>query len=106
MFVCKEYLNRTRPSIAHTSLPDGCALYQACLDFHLSFPMTPQEVFDLGQSEVERITQAMRKISNEEGFGDDVAKFMESLKKRKEFFFDTPVSCERERESARARERE
>nr|XP_022291917.1 uncharacterized protein LOC111103156 [Crassostrea virginica] len=89
-YIQNEYLNRTRPSIAHTSLPDGRALYQACLDFHLSFPMTPQEVFDLGQSEVERITQAMRKISNEEGFGDDVAKFMESLKKRKEFFFDTP----------------
>lgn len=84
-------MKHTRPSIAHSSLPNGQALYQACLDFHLSLSMTPQEVFDLGQAEVERITQAMRKIAREEGYGDDIAKFKEALGKREEFFFKTPV---------------
>uniref|UniRef100_A0A8W8JD75 DUF885 domain-containing protein n=1 Tax=Magallana gigas TaxID=29159 RepID=A0A8W8JD75_MAGGI len=89
-YIKNDYMKHTRPSIAHSSLPNGQALYQACLDFHLSLSMTPKEVFDLGQAEVERITQAMRKIAREEGYGDDVAKFKEALGKREEFFFKTP----------------
>lgn len=89
-YIQNDYMKHTRPSIAHSSLPNGQALYQACLDFHLSLSMTPQEVFDLGQAEVERITQAMRKITNEEGYGDDIAKFKEALSEREEFFFKTP----------------
>ncbi|XP_011427109.3 uncharacterized protein [Magallana gigas] len=89
-YIQNDYMKHTRPSIAHSSLPNGQALYQACLDFHLSLSMTPQEVFDLGQAEVERITQAMRKIAREEGYGDNIAKFKEALGKREEFFFKTP----------------
>jgi uncharacterized protein (DUF885 family) len=54
--------------------------------------MTPREVFDLGQAEVERITEAMKRITQEEGFGSDILKFKEAIAKRDEFFFNTSVS--------------
>ncbi|XP_056014551.1 uncharacterized protein LOC125674216 isoform X3 [Ostrea edulis] len=88
-YIQNDYLKHTRPSIAHSSLPDGKALYQSCLDFHLSLSMTPKEVFDLGKAEVERITEAMKKITQEEGFGSDILKFKEAIAKRDEFYFKT-----------------
>ena len=82
----------TREDIAHTSLPDGEALYQSCLDFHLSTSMTAKEVFQLGLEEVERIEKAMKKITKEEGFGDDIQKFKDDISKREDFRFKTSVS--------------
>lgn len=36
--------------------------YKACLKWHLSFEMTPDEVYDLGIEEVNRISEEMKKV--------------------------------------------
>ncbi|XP_062611580.1 uncharacterized protein LOC134273398, partial [Saccostrea cucullata] len=89
-YIENDYLKHTRSDVAASSLPNGQELYQACLDFHLSLSMTPKEVFNIGQEEVERITQAMKKITQEEGYGTDIRKFKEDISKRDEFHFKTP----------------
>lgn len=88
-YIEKEYLPNTREDVAHTSLPDGEALYQSCLDFHLSTSMTAKEVFELGLEEVDRIEKAMKRVTKEEGYGDDIQKFKEDISKKEEFHFKT-----------------
>lgn len=36
--------------------------YKACLKWHLSFEMSPEEVHDVGLKEVDRITKEMYKV--------------------------------------------
>ncbi|XP_061176611.1 uncharacterized protein LOC133185430 [Saccostrea echinata] len=89
-YIENDYMKYLRTDISIYSLPNGEELYQDCLEFHLSLSMTPQQVFDIGKVEVERITQAMHKITQEEGFGTDIRKFKEDISKRDEFHCKTP----------------
>ena len=52
MFCLQEYSKHTRTEAGVGSLPGGKEFYQACLNWHLSVEMTPQEIYDLGESEV------------------------------------------------------
>ena len=41
---------------------NGSEYYKACLQWHLSLPLTPKEVHDKGKEEVERISTEMKKV--------------------------------------------
>lgn len=53
--------------------------------------MTAKEVFELGLEEVDRIEKAMKRVTKEEGYGDDIQKFKEDISKKEEFHFKTGV---------------
>nr|KAG5685723.1 hypothetical protein BaRGS_001386 [Batillaria attramentaria] len=64
----RVYFYKLRPSESILSLPDGEKMYQQCLNFHLSCEMTPEEVHELGLTEVERIYQRISELAIREGY--------------------------------------
>ncbi|HWB18807.1 MAG TPA: DUF885 family protein, partial [Phycisphaerales bacterium] len=58
-YVDNDYIPKCRQSIAATDLPDGKAYYEYQLRTMTTTNLTPQQIFDLGQSEVKRIRAEM-----------------------------------------------
>lgn len=85
-------MKQLRKEISVESIPNLDGYYQQCLNFHLSVVMSPDEIFNLGIKEVERIQKAMHKITEAEGFGTDIKRFNRYLKEREDFTYKTGVS--------------
>lgn len=66
-FIERDYMPATRPEIGVSSLEGGHDYYQACLRFHTSTNLTPQEVHNLGLAEVDRIEKLVQKTAAEIG---------------------------------------
>nr|XP_053629733.1 LOW QUALITY PROTEIN: uncharacterized protein LOC128686732 [Cherax quadricarinatus] len=66
-FIETDYLPATRPEVAVSSLEGGHDYYQACLNFHTSTSLTPQEIHNLGVTEVARIEEEVQKTAAEIG---------------------------------------
>lgn len=58
----QEYIPTTRAQYGVNSLVNGSEYYRACLKWHLSFDMTPEEVHRTGLEEVERIHGEMKLV--------------------------------------------
>jgi len=58
----QEYKNATRTEFGVWSLPRGKDYYRACLKWHLSTDITPEEVHSLGLREVARISGLMQQV--------------------------------------------
>ncbi len=61
-FLENEYLPRCRPTIAASDLPAGAAYYQWRLHSITTTDLTPDQIHDLGLSEVKRIREEMARI--------------------------------------------
>ena len=53
----------TRKNVGVSSLPNGTEFYEACLRWHLTLDLTPEEVHQLGLKEVSRIESEMNRVS-------------------------------------------
>lgn len=60
--ILQEYMPHTRVGLGLSSMADGRRYYQACLRWHLSYDMSPEEVHQIGFQEVERIHSEMVKV--------------------------------------------
>ncbi|XP_064089045.1 uncharacterized protein LOC135203217 [Macrobrachium nipponense] len=69
-FIQDEYMLAARPEVGVSSLPDGAEYYQACLQFHTSTDMTPQQIHDLGLSEVARIHEEVKQTAVDLGMAN------------------------------------
>ena len=58
----KVYKKESRKEWGVNSFKDGEEYYTACLKWHLSVDMTPEEVHEKGLQEVERIYKKMIKV--------------------------------------------
>ncbi|MBB5057565.1 uncharacterized protein (DUF885 family) [Granulicella aggregans] len=79
-FIAKEYAPHGRTTLAVTSLPGGEARYANDIRARTTVSdKTPDEIHQLGLSEIARIEAEMLVIAKKEGF-NDLASFRESLK--------------------------
>ena len=53
---------KTRPGLGIGSLPNGRENYKACLLFHTSTDISPEDVHKKGLSEVARIEKVVRQV--------------------------------------------
>jgi len=95
-FFAKTYLPGCRESVAWSELPDGREWYDYLVRHYTTTSLTPDEIFNIGQSEVKRIRQEMDRIISETGFEGDFAAFCEFLRTDERFFFDTAEDLLRE----------
>ena len=86
-YVRDEYLPRTRTSVAWTALPDGPAWYAFQVREHTTTDMTPEEIHQLGLSEVARILGEMDGVRRQVGFKGDLHAFFEYLETDPQFYF-------------------
>ena len=82
-----EYAPNTREKPGVMDLEDGRDYYRAVLAMHTTRPdLTPEEVHEIGQSEVERIRAEMDAIIEEVGFEGSFSEFLEFLRTDEQFY--------------------
>ncbi len=89
-FLVDEYLPGARDSIAAVDLPDGEAWYAHRVRRMTTTDMTPEEIHELGLSEVKRIRGEMDRVIVESGFQGSFTEFTEFLRTDPQFYFGTP----------------
>ncbi|KAL3848598.1 hypothetical protein ACJMK2_019447 [Sinanodonta woodiana] len=78
-YMINDYMKHTRKSIGIMEWDPTHNYYQACLRWHLSFAMTPEEVHAVGLQEVNRIHGNMNQIMRKLGLTGSVKDFFDSL---------------------------
>ncbi len=89
-FLVNRYMAGCRETIACSDLPDGPAWYAYMCKYHTTTNMTPDEIFNLGMSEVKRIRGEMDEVIAQTGFKGNFAEFCNFLRNDPQFFFDKP----------------
>lgn len=89
-FLARDYLPAARRSIAWRSTPDGEASYRFLVRRETTTSMTPDEIHQLGLSEVARIRGLMEKTIVETGFKGSFAGFLQMLRTDPRFYAHTP----------------
>lgn len=88
-FLDVEYMPKAREFIAWTDMPEGKAWYAFQVKRYTTTTKTPEQLHELGLSEVKRISAEMNKIREEVQFKGDMKAFNEFLLKDKRFYWKT-----------------
>jgi len=86
-YLVETYLPSCRESIAMRDLPDGEAWYAHNVKSMTTTDLTPQEIHELGLSEVKRIRAEMEKVKADAGFDGTLAEFFDFLRTDPQFFY-------------------
>jgi len=89
-FLAETYVPRARDSITMKDLPDGEAWYAYQLRTSTTTDLTPEQIHQLGLSEVSRIRGEMDTLIASTGFHGSFAEFSEFLRTDPRFFYDRP----------------
>ncbi|MFL6727853.1 MAG: DUF885 domain-containing protein [Sphingomicrobium sp.] len=84
-FLQNEYLPRARGGVGLMYMKGGDALYRYDVQSTTTLPMTPDQIHQLGLTEVARITQAFEKVRQEVGFKGDLHAFFEDMRNNPRF---------------------
>ncbi len=86
-YLVNTYLPGCRESVAWSDLPNGTEWYAFRVRRYTTTDMKPDEIFELGHSEVKRIRGLMDEIITGTGFEGDFEAFCEFLRTDSQFFF-------------------
>lgn len=89
-YVASTYLPACRESIAATALPNGAAAYAYHVRWQTTTKLTPQQIHEIGLSEVKRIRAEMDKVIASAGFKGTFHEFTEFLRTDSRFYYDKP----------------
>jgi uncharacterized protein (DUF885 family) len=89
-FMEKDYLRAARPKLAWRTVPNGESSYKFFVRRETTTQMTPDEIHQLGQSEVARIRGLMEQTIAETGFKGSFADFLKMLRTDPRFYAKTP----------------
>jgi uncharacterized protein (DUF885 family) len=86
-YLVRTYLPATRETTGWRDLPNGRAWYAHLVRHHTTTGLTPQEIHNLGLSEVRRIRAEMEKVQARAGFEGTLWEFFEFLRTDPQFFY-------------------
>jgi uncharacterized protein (DUF885 family) len=86
-YLTNTYLPHSRETIGMSALPDGAAWYAYNIRVQTTTTRTPQQIHDLGLSEVKRIRAQMDSLIRSTGFSGDFAAFTNMLRTDPKFFY-------------------
>jgi uncharacterized protein (DUF885 family) len=84
-FIKDEYIPKTRTSAGVNAIPGGDKYYQMMIKQWTTTDLTPDSIFNLGQSEVARIRGEMEKVKEQVGFKGDLKAFFKYVNEDKKF---------------------
>ena len=87
-YVVSTYLPACRETIAATALPNGAAAYAFHVRWQTTTSLTPQQIHEIGLSEVKRIRAEMDKVIASTGFKGSFHEFTEFLRNDSRFYYD------------------
>lgn len=79
-FFKDTYLAQSRETAGILYIPDGEDYYKHQIKTYTTLDLSADSVFNLGMSEVERITAEMEKVKEEVGFDGDIKAFFEHVR--------------------------
>src|SRR6266496_3798418 len=82
-FLSTEYLPASRDSSGISAIPNGREYYQSQIEWFTTTELSAEEIFDLGQREVARISAEMEQVKARLGFTGDLKAFFELVRNRK-----------------------
>lgn len=85
-FFVGEYLPGARETVGASDLPDGEAYYAEQVRWFTTLDVTPQEVHEIGLSEVARIRAEMTEVIRQTGFEGSYAEFLDFLRTDPRFY--------------------
>ncbi len=85
-FMTDEYVPHAAKSLAASDLPDGKRYYAFLVRRHTTTDMTPDQIHQLGLSEVARIRARMQETMKAAGFQGDLPAFIAMLRKDPRFY--------------------
>ena len=80
-FIHDEYLPKTRATVGMSDLPNGNDWYDHLVKRQTTTDLTPEEIFQLGMDEVQRIKHEMERMRSESGFQGSLQEFSRYLVK-------------------------
>jgi len=86
-FVKETYLPACRAEIAATLLPDGKDFYAHAVRRETTTTLSPQEIHQIGQREVERIHREMEAVIEKAGFKGSFPEFLNFLRTNPQFYY-------------------
>ena len=89
-FVEDDYLPNGAEVIGAAALPGGREYYAYKARSSTTTDLTPQEIHEIGQSEVKRIRAEMEKVIRESGFEGNFEEFIKFLKSDPQFYYTEP----------------
>ncbi len=84
-FLRDEYLPRARDGVGLLHMQGGPALYRQLVEQTTTLPMDPEEIHNLGLSEVARIRAGMEAIKTEVGFEGSLTDFFNHIRTAPQF---------------------
>lgn len=88
-FLRDEYIPGTTDTLAAEALPDGKAYYLAQIREFATVEMSPDQIHQLGLSEVAKIRAQMEEVRKEVGFQGDLSAFFTYLRTDPKFYAKT-----------------
>ena len=85
-FLARDYLSAATAAPGISNQPEGRAYYANRVRHFTTLPLTPNEVFELGEREVQRIATAMDLAMQSAGFAGTRAAFIAKLRSSPEFY--------------------
>ena len=83
-FLAGDYLAAGRDTSGIAALPNGKEFYQLQIQSYTTTDLGAEEIFELGQREVQRLLAEMEKVKESVGFRGDLKGFFEHVRTRKE----------------------
>ncbi len=84
-FLRQDYLGHAREGVGLMYMKGGDALYRYQVQSTTTLPMTPDQIHQLGLSEVARITQDFEKVRQEVGFKGSLHQFFDYMRTSPKF---------------------
>jgi uncharacterized protein (DUF885 family) len=83
-FLRNEYLPSSRRTAGYSDLPDGKKMYEHNIKLNTTTNLSADEIFNIGNEEVARITKEIEKIKDQVGFKGDNKSFFKYVRNNKD----------------------
>lgn len=91
-YLGNTYLSHCRKTIAYSDLPNGESWYKYLVRFHTTTNLTPDEIYNIGLKEVERIHAEIDSVKQLVGFKGTTKEFFKFLRSDPQFIFENSDS--------------
>jgi uncharacterized protein (DUF885 family) len=88
-FFVNEYLPASLEQVGVWQLPDGEEMYRYAVRLHTTTDMTPEEIHEIGLSEVRRIRGEMQAVVDAAAYQGSLEAFGEFLRRDPQFYYQT-----------------
>lgn len=95
-FFEKTYTPNTKQSLGAYEFPNGKAYYANQVDHYTTLNLSPEEIHEIGLSEVKRIRSEMQVVMKQANFDGSFKEFLKFLRTSSQFYAKTPLELIKE----------